>query len=109
MKIVKKQICSNLPDVKFDAACKKPEFTLRAEGDGEGCLPEVYTNTKWTDNKKLFIIYADWQRLLLKQQTSYSMGKNGNAFHVLFFTFPNKQIFHLKLISGTFEQFIPYI
>lgn len=109
MKIAKKQICSNLPDVKFDAACKKPEFTLRAEGDGEGCLPEVYTNTKWTDNKKLFIIYADWQRLLLKQQTSYSMGKNGNAFHVLFFTFPNKQIFHLKLISGTFEQFIPYI
>lgn len=109
MKIAKKQICSNLPDVKFDAACEKPEFTLRAEGDGEGCLPEVYTNTKWTDNKKLFIIYADWQRLLLKQQTSYSMGKNGNAFHVLFFTFPNKQIFHLKLISGTFEQFIPYI
>lgn len=46
MKIAKKQICSNLPDVKFDAACKKPEFTLRAEGDGEGCLPEVYTNTK---------------------------------------------------------------
>ena len=46
MKIAKKQICSNLPDVKFYAACKKPEFTLRAEGDGEGCLPEVYTNTK---------------------------------------------------------------